>query len=93
MYVIRDKNAKSILHISEADYTKNLAPEEVYQEFDPNTMEMGKTKNTVIPAYFGIDEAEEIVPLSKEEFESLREKQFASPAGILGEGDEEVSKA
>ncbi|GJM33963.1 MAG: hypothetical protein DHS20C18_29640 [Saprospiraceae bacterium] len=83
MYVIRDKNAKSILHISDADYAKNLKPEEVYDEFDPNTMEMGKTKAEKVPDWFDIDEQGEIAPLTKEAFRALRDQRgvvFAEPA-------------
>ncbi len=78
MYVIRDKNAKSILHISDADHAKSLSPKEVYEEFDSNTMEMGKTKASEVPDYFDIDESGEIVPLSEEEFKALKERGFTA---------------
>ncbi len=64
MYIVRDKNAKSILHINNADYYREPSPEEIYEEFDPKTMEMGKLEQDNIPLYFDINEQGIIVAIT-----------------------------
>ena len=73
MYIIRDKNAKSILHIAKKeDFNAPPSPQDVYPEFDPQTMEMAEFDGEEPPAFFDIDEAGKARPLSREEFLELK---------------------
>ncbi len=91
MYIVRDKNAKSILHISDADYDREPSPEEVYEEFDLKTMEMGKLEQDDIPPYFDINEQGIIVAITQEEFMHLRVKGDGISDGdgkeVMSDGD------
>ncbi|MCP4545842.1 MAG: hypothetical protein GY835_05170, partial [bacterium] len=64
MFVIRNKRTKEILFIDHTSVgAPEIRPEEVYPSFDPETMEIGSTDKTYIPAHFDIDENGEIVEM------------------------------
>jgi hypothetical protein len=55
MYVIRDRKTSVVLDIVQSAPGEDRAPEEVYPEFDPETMEFGKSEEPSIPAWFTIE--------------------------------------
>lgn len=83
MFVVRDKSTQTLLHIAQSAPGERRRPEEVYPEFDPETMEFGRTDAGGIPAAFTIvrgvvrrldepqsaspEEEEEAAPLTLEE--------------------------
>jgi hypothetical protein len=56
MYVVRRKKNKTVLHIAQSAPGEDRAPEEVYPDFDPETMEFGKSEEPAIPAWFTIED-------------------------------------
>ncbi|MCK4817344.1 hypothetical protein KA005_16360 [bacterium] len=64
MYVIREKLSKKVLHI---DYSLSAEPingKEIYPNFDPKAMEIGRTERRYIPAHFNISETDKIEDLT-----------------------------
>lgn len=55
MYVVRDKKTKEIIHINPAPLAQELAGKDVYYDYDPKTMEIGKTDLTTLPEQFIVD--------------------------------------
>jgi hypothetical protein len=56
MYVIREKRNKVILHMLQSAPGENREAREIYPEFDPETMEFGKTEEQSIPPAFTIED-------------------------------------
>lgn len=54
MFVVRDKSTHTVLHIAQSAPGERRKPAEVYPEFDPDTMEFGRTDEAGIPAAFTI---------------------------------------
>lgn len=54
MFVVRDKKTLALLHIARSAPGERPKPEEVYPDFDPETMEFGRTDAGGIPAEFTI---------------------------------------
>ncbi len=79
MYIVRNIKTKEIIHTNPAPLAQNLSDKEVYFDFDPATMETGKTDDD-IPEYYNIN-AEGII----EEF-TLQQKL---DAGIIALTPEE----
>ena len=67
MYAIRNKKTKAVIYINHSPLSKNLTDKEIYPEFDPKTMEIGKTEKGYVPAYFNINNQGEIVELTLKE--------------------------
>lgn len=55
MHVIRDKKTTKILHIDYSRTDSAEAGKDVYQGFDADSMEIGWTAESYIPAWFDID--------------------------------------
>src|SRR5262245_50989347 len=70
MYIVRDRTTKEIIHVNPAPLSQRLEGQEVYYQFDPDTMEIGKTDAYEIPKLFTINEKGEIVePTLQEQVE------------------------
>lgn len=54
MYVVVDKQTKKIIHINPAPLIQHLKGKEVYFDFDPESMEMGKADISQLPEHFKI---------------------------------------
>lgn len=54
MYIVIDKITKKIIHNNPAPLDMDLKPLEVFCQFNPKTMEIGKT-NGILPEHFEID--------------------------------------
>lgn len=67
MYVVRDKKTKQVIHINYTTLGDKATPEEVYTDFDPDTMEIGKTGKSYIPEHFNINQRGEVVELTLKE--------------------------
>lgn len=63
MYVVRDKETKSIIHINPAPLSQELKEQEVYFMFDIDKMEIGR-KDGLLPEHFDINENGEIIELT-----------------------------
>ncbi len=55
MYIVVDKNTNRIIHINNAPLSQNLSDKEVYFDFNPDTMKIGKTDD-VLPEHWVIDD-------------------------------------
>ena len=56
MYLVRDKNTFQILHTLSADLALNLSGQQVYRAYNPDTMELLKSKLGDVPDAFNVDE-------------------------------------
>jgi hypothetical protein len=54
MFVVRDKSTQAVLHIAPSAPGERRKPEEVFPDFDAETMEFGRTDEPWIPAAFAI---------------------------------------
>jgi hypothetical protein len=55
MYIVRDINSRAIVHINPAPLEQDLEAEAIYYQFNPATMEIGKTDRDYVPENFEID--------------------------------------
>ncbi len=67
MYVVRDKNTKKIIHINNAPLSQELTGEDVYYQYDAQTMEIGKTDDPTLPEHYKFTDQGEIKELSTQE--------------------------
>lgn len=67
MYIVIDRQTKSILHVNRAPFSQDLSQQEVYHRFDGSIMQIGKTDATELPEYYSINEQGEIVEMDLEE--------------------------
>jgi hypothetical protein len=56
MYVVRNKKTKAIIHMANSAPGIDLKPEEVFPEFDPKTMELGRFQEQYLPEHFTIED-------------------------------------
>jgi len=56
MYVVRNKKTKELIHMVNSSRDIDLKPEEVFREFDPKTMELGRFHEQRLPEEFTIEE-------------------------------------
>lgn len=78
MYVIREKKTKKVLHMQPSYPGEDLDPKAVYSAFDPAAMELGRSEEPGIPAWFDIKNGK-VVPLESPEPET---KASAGPARV-----------
>ena len=64
MYIVVDKKTKTVLHVNPIAVNDDLTEAEIYADFDPNTMLIGKSDATSIPSAFEIDDNGKIIQLS-----------------------------
>jgi hypothetical protein len=64
MHIIREKKTEEILYIDHSPSTSKRNGEEIYKGFNPETMEVGWTKHSYVPAYFDIDRKGKITELT-----------------------------
>ncbi len=67
MYIVRDRATKQIIHVNPAPVSQRLEGKDVYYQFDPETMEVGKGELPTVPDHFHIDKQGLIVPWSLQE--------------------------
>ena len=63
MYIVRDKKTHDIIHINPAPVDQQLSPQEVYYQFDPKIMELGRTDGS-LPELFHIEKNGDITEAS-----------------------------
>ena len=85
MYVIRHKQTKAVLDMRNSVPGEDRAPEEVFPDFDPETMEFGRSQEQGIPAWFTIEDGivKEIAP---PETEPVRAAARAAKSGAAKSG-------
>lgn len=54
MYIVIDKKTKEIIHVNPAPVSQGLRGEDVYFNFDAETMEIGKAELLQVPEHFKI---------------------------------------
>lgn len=67
MYIVRDRATKKIIHVNPAPLSQRLEGKEVYYQFDPKTMEVGKGEFSMVPDHFHVDDRGFIVPWTLQE--------------------------
>ncbi len=70
MYIVRDIESKKILHLNPAPISQELREKDIYGDFDPATMEIGKTDGE-IPDQFEINQYGFIEPQDSQEIEEI----------------------
>jgi hypothetical protein len=78
MFVVRDKSTQAVLHIAPSAPGERRKPEEVYPDFDAETMEFGRTDEPWIPAAFAIVRGV-VRPLDEPEPAAVEEEAEAAP--------------
>lgn len=73
MYVIRNRKSGKILHVAQSHPGEEREASEVYPDFDPETMEFGRSESTSIPAWFDIVDGK-VQPLEPPEPRALKGK-------------------
>lgn len=71
MYVVRDKNTKLIIHEHDPKSRKKLSDKEIFEHFDPKSMEIGILPRSMkkVPSHFKIEGRRAIVKLTKRQAE------------------------
>jgi len=54
MYVFVDKKTNAVLHVANASPGDDRKPEQVFRDFDPDTMDFGQAPDHFIPVHFAI---------------------------------------
>lgn len=67
MYIVREKETKTVLTVNPAALDPKLDPKDIYADFDPKSMEIGWTNSIGIPEHFKINQNGEIVELTLKE--------------------------
>lgn len=67
MYIVRDKATKKIIHINPAPLSQGLEGKDIYFQFDPATMEVGRGELPDVPDHFHISPRGEIIPWTLQE--------------------------
>lgn len=75
IYVVQDRFTLGVIHMNDSISKVEPAPGEVYPQFDPKTMKIGRTDKKSLPQHFRIDENGEVVELTPEEH--LKEEELA----------------
>lgn len=84
MYIVRDINSKKIIHINPAPLEQNLEAQDVYYQFNAESMEIGKTDLYYVPENFEIDKNGVIIETVAEVYRAGAE-QIISPLPTLAE--------
>jgi len=66
MYIVIDKEKKTIIHINPAPLSQDLTERQIYADYNPDTMQIGKT-DAPLPEYWKINEEGYIEELSFQE--------------------------
>ncbi|MCP3137399.1 hypothetical protein [Pyxidicoccus xibeiensis] len=61
MYIVRDKTTKKVIHVNPAPLSQALEGQDIYFQFDPKTMEVGRGDLPDVPSHFNIDAQGNIV--------------------------------
>ncbi|MFP2929655.1 hypothetical protein ACLESO_31545 [Pyxidicoccus sp. 3LG] len=67
MYIVRDKATKKVIHVNPAPVSQGLEGKDIYFQFDPATMEVGRGEFPEVPTHFHIDSRGEIIPWTLQE--------------------------
>jgi hypothetical protein len=67
VYIVRDKATKKVIHVNPAPLSQNLQGQDIYYQFDPATMEVGRGELPGVPDHFHITARGDIVPWTLQE--------------------------
>lgn len=90
MYIVRDSLTHRILHVNPAPVSQGLEGVDIYYQFDPATMEVGKGELQSVPEHFDIDNEGSIHPWTIER--QIKEGVTTLPPDLKAVGDEVVQK-
>jgi hypothetical protein len=67
VYIVRDRVTKQIIHVNPAPLAQRLEGRDIYYQFDPKTMEVGRGELPAVPDHFHINDEGGIVPWTLQE--------------------------
>jgi hypothetical protein len=54
MYLFVDKKTKAVIHVANVSPGDDRTPERIFRDFNPATMDVGRSRDDFIPAHFAI---------------------------------------